>query len=171
MPLIRKDATPNGRPQEGERDQLATLSTGDADARWSAARALGASPEGVLALGRALTVEPDALVREAIFTSLARAATPESAAAVLPLLRSDDAELRTGALDALRAMPDAVRPQLGALLEDRDADVRLLACELVRGLPGPDAIHLLDALLEREGEANVCAAAVEGAGGVGDSSI
>jgi HEAT repeat protein len=171
MPLIRRDATPPRTSHESERGQLAALLAGDADTRWSAARALGASPEGVVALGRALTVEPDARVREAIFTSLARAGTAESAAAVIPLLRSDDAELRTGALDALRAMPHAVRTQLGALLEDRDADVRLLACELVRGLPGPDAVHLLDALLEREGEANVCAAAVEVVAEIGDPSI
>jgi HEAT repeat protein len=171
MPLIRKDATRPEPPRESELDRLAALTSGDAGARWRAARALGASPEGVLALGQALAVEPDARVREAIFTSLARAGTPESAAAMLPLLRSDDAELRTGALDALRAMPDAVRLQLGALLEDRDADVRLLACELVRGLPGPDAANLLGALLEREVEANVCAAAVEVAAEIGDPSI
>ena len=46
-------------------------------------------------------------MREAIFTGLARIATAESAAAVVPYLRSDDASLRTGAIDALRAMPKA----------------------------------------------------------------
>ena len=79
-----------------------------------------------------------------MFTSLARIGTAESAAAVLPLLRSDDANLRTGALDALRAMieRDADR-MLPALLADPDVDVRILSCELARGLPSAEANRLL----------------------------
>jgi HEAT repeat protein len=100
-------------------------------------------------------------VREAIFTGLARLASPESAAVVVPYLRSDDANLRTSAVDALRAMPAACRPHLPALLADSDADVRVLSCELARGLPDEEANRLLCDLLEREPEKNVCAAAVE----------
>ena len=81
---------------------------------------------------------------------------------MLPYLRSDDASLRTGALDALRAMPAAARAaHLPGLLADPDADVRLLSCELVRDLPEAEANRLLADLLERETEANVCAAAIE----------
>ena len=47
------------------------------------------------------------------------------------------------------------------LLADPDSDVRLLSCELVRGLPEGEANRLLCDLLERETEKNVCAAAVE----------
>ncbi len=112
-------------------------------------------------LGQALELERDAHVREAIFTGLARIATPESAQAVLPYLRSDDAILRTGALDALRMMPYVTRPHLEALLRDSDSDVRVLACELMRSQPASDAARMLSALLETEPEANVCAAAVE----------
>src|SRR5580658_810367 len=119
MPLIRKDAAPANPPPATAGDPIAALASTVADQRWSAARVLGASPEGVQALSRALLGETDPRVREAMFTSLARASTVESAAAVLPHLRSDDAEVRTGALDALRAMPDAVRPQLDDVLEDR----------------------------------------------------
>jgi HEAT repeat protein len=109
----------------------------------------------------ALPGETDARVREAILTGLARIATPESAAAVVPYLGSDDAGLRTGAIDALRAMPAACRPHLPRLLADPDADVRLLSCELTRDLPEGDANRLLCDLLESETEKNVCAAAVE----------
>jgi HEAT repeat protein len=79
----------------------------------------------------------------------------------LPYLSSDDASLRTGALDALRAMPDATAPHIQKLLGDVDADVRLLACELVRNQPSGDATRLLSAILATERQANVCAAAVE----------
>jgi HEAT repeat protein len=136
--------------------------------RRAAVRAIGGSPSDVEALGDLLRREDDPTVREAIFTSLARTASPESVAVALPYLRSDDATRRTEALDALRAMPGAVAPQMGALLQDPDPDVRLLACEIARDLPADEATALLSALLDRELEVNVCASAVEVLAEVGE---
>lgn len=79
--------------------------------------------------------------------------------------------MRTGALDALRAMPEATAPHLPGLLRDADADVRLLACELVRNQPSEAANQLLATLLAAEPEANVCAAAIEVLAEIGDSSV
>jgi hypothetical protein len=155
MPLVRKPSTP--APPAA----AASLTEGSSDQRWAAARSAADRPDGVALLSGALATESDPRVREAIFTSLARIATAESAAAVVPYLRSDDASLRTGAIDALRAMPGAAAPLLPALLADPDADVRLLSCELARGLPDDEANCLLCQLLEVESEKNVCAAAVE----------
>ena len=115
----------------------------------------------VPALARALASETSPRVRETILTGLAKIATLESADAVLPYLRSDDSIVRTGALDALRAMPGAVKPQLGALLRDADPDVRLLACEVVRNLESADAEEMLGGLLATEPDVNVCGAAIE----------
>ena len=47
------------------------------------------------------------------------------------------------------------------MLSDPDPDVRLLVCEIARGLETAQANRLLCDLLDREGEVNVCAAAVE----------
>jgi HEAT repeat protein len=124
-------------------------------------RAAAERPDGVALLAAALPQESDPSVREAIFTGLARAATAESVAAVIPYVRSDDASLRTAAIDALRAMPRATRPHVAGLLGDPDADVRVLSCELARGLPEGEANRLLGDLLMRETEKNVAAAAVE----------
>ena len=101
-------------------------------------------------------------MREAIFTSLARIATAESVAAVLPCLRSDDASLRTGAIDcAARDAAGAAAAHLPRLLADPDADVRLLSCELARGLPDDEATGCCAICSKSETEKNVCAAAVE----------
>lgn len=108
-----------------------------------------------------MSAEHEPRVREAILTSLARIGTPECAEAVLPSLRSDDSQLRTASLDALRAMPPATGVHLPRLLRDADADVRLLACDLVRSQPAAQAGSLLGEVLSHESEANVCAAAVE----------
>jgi hypothetical protein len=162
MPLIRKEPVGGAEPTRADLQQVtAALRGGTAPERWSAARSLGAQPHAGRILGDALVEERDARVREALFTSLARLASPESVEAVIPHLRSDDAGLRTGALDALRDMIAAVRPRLPELLTDTDPDVRVLCCELVRELPAADATGLLCAVLELEPEPNVCAAAID----------
>jgi HEAT repeat protein len=161
MPLIRRE-TPKATAKTVDAARLAAaLTKGTDDDRWAAARSAGEFPEGISILRDALSRETSPRVREAIFTSLARIRTSESAEAVLPYLGSDDASLRAGALDALRAMPTAIAPHLSRVLKDRDPDIRLLACELVRNQPAGDANRLLADLLATESEANVCAAAVE----------
>jgi len=137
MPLVRKPPSgPNSAAAAPDAAAvLAMLARGTDDERWTAARTAAALPGSVAALGEALAREKSPRVREALLTSLARIATPESVRTVLPLLRSDDALVRTGAYDALLAMKDVAWPHVAALLQDDDADVRVLACGLVRDMP------------------------------------
>lgn len=165
MPLIRKEFDKSGAGALSE--ALPSLASAAADERWAAARA-ARDPAAVRSLGEALVRERDRRVREAIFTALVRIATPESAGVLLPYLRVDDANVRTGALGALRTMPQAVRPHLLMLLADADADVRLLACDLVRDAGGAHGQRWLCAMIETEPRANVCAAAVEVLGEIAD---
>lgn len=158
MPLIRKPSAAPAAPPSAGVDKLLT---GTDDERWEAARSASSVPDSAPLLGRALAGERNPRVREAIFTSLALLATPAAIDVAIAHLRSDDAHARTEALDALRAMKAAPGPYLAALLNDADGDVRVLACEIARGLPGREASALLASLLEREADANVCAAAVE----------
>jgi HEAT repeat protein len=155
MPLVRK---PSGQPPPPP--PRASITSEVASERWSAARGMTSAAD-VPALGAALETERDASVREAILTSLTQIATPESASVLIPSVRSDDANLRRGALDALIAMPQAAAAHLPALLADADPDVRLLSCEIVRFLPPDEATMLLAALLQRDAVANVCIAAVD----------
>jgi HEAT repeat protein len=166
MPLIRKESD---KAAAGvSRQALPSLASASPDERWTAARA-ARDPAAISSLAEALAQERDTRVREAIFTALARIATPESAQVILPYLRVEDANARTGAMDALRAMRDACRPHLPALLADPDSDVRLLACDLVREVRGADGPRWLCALIETEPRATVCAAAVEALGEIADA--
>jgi HEAT repeat protein len=162
MPLIRKGANEAAPPPTPDAEHaLAALRSGSADERWAAVRSLVTHPASVAALSQALGEEKDDRVREAIFTGLAKINSAASVEAVLPYLRVDDATLRTGALDALKAMPGAVRARLESLLRDADPDVRILACDLARGAPPEDATRLLSSILGTDASANVCAAAVD----------
>ena len=146
------------------------LDSASPDERWAAVRRLAASPENTARLGERLAHEQDKRVREAIFTALAHIGTEEAVRFVLPYLRSEDAAVRTEAMGALCAMPNASLPQIPALLSDADPDIRLLTCEIVRQLPAATANELLCRLLDNEEQANVCAAAVEVLYEVGEPS-
>ena len=162
MPLIRKEANQPAASGGGASADIASLlAKGDRDQRWSAARVMADQPGGVAALAAALPDEQDARVREAILTGLIRHPGDASVIAILPLVRSDDASVRNSALDSLRAMPAALASRLGEALADPDPDVRLLICDLARVLPEADASRTLCGLLDRETEANVCAAAID----------
>ena len=168
MPLVRKPPSAAATPVPDSRTPAEIFAAGSDDERWTAARGAAESPDGISLLADALSKERIPRVREAIFTALAKIATPDSAAVALPFLRSDDAAERTAALDALRAMPAAAARHLSSLMNDSDPDVRLLACEIARLLPAGDASRALGELIEREMNGNVCAAAVEVLAETGD---
>lgn len=170
MPLIRKPTQPTEHLKPGAAEVLARLASADPEERWSAARTAAELPESTGALAAALPRESDPRVREAMFTSLARIGTRDSMAGLLPLLRCDDAALRTGALDVLRSSVIATHELLPQLLSDPDVDVRILSCELARGLASEEASRSLCELLIRETEINVCAAAVEVLAEVGNEA-
>ena len=168
MPLIRKP--PGAASTPAPLDPAAVLSSlvgGTDEERWSAARAAAQLPGGVAALGEALARETVPRVREAIFTALARSATPQSVEIVVPLLRSHDARARTEATDALVAMKSVAWPFIAVLLRDHDAAVRILACDLARNMPRETSVPLYCELLDSEQEPNVCAAAVDALAEIG----
>ncbi|MDO9412622.1 MAG: HEAT repeat domain-containing protein [Pseudolabrys sp.] len=163
MPLIKGGgkAAKDSPKDAGPAAHLAALKSTDADARWSAARALAGQASAVPALAEALTSETAPRVREAIMTALMRVGDEASVKAMLPCLRADDAGVRGAAIEALQSMPDAVAPFLQFLFGDSDSDVRLLATELARNMPEAEATRLLCALIENESHPNVCAAAID----------
>lgn len=140
---------------------LAQLGSADAERRRWAARDLAVHPQAAHALGDALARESDAGVRYALFTSLSTLADADSVDVLLPLLRSEDAGLRNGAIEALAEMPQAVAPRVQALLHDADADVRIFAVNLLADLRHPLVPDWLAQVLAEEAQVNVVAAAIE----------
>ena len=158
MPLVRGGKSPASR---GDPPHRAELDSPDAESRWTAARALSGDVDAVSALAAALGREQVPRVREAIMTALMRIGNKASVEAILPYLRSQDAGVRSDAIEALQALPEAIAPFMTPLLSDRDSDVRLLATELARNMEASEATRLLCGLIEREQHPNVCAAAID----------
>ncbi|HUQ52752.1 MAG TPA: HEAT repeat domain-containing protein [Gammaproteobacteria bacterium] len=173
MPLIRKP--PSEPPAAAARAPDAAagaraLQHGTDDERWSAARAAAELEIGVPTLVEALTRERVPAVREALFSALVSIASPQSVAAILPFLRSEDATVRTEASDAVLAVKDAAWPHVPALLRDENPDVRILACGFARDMPRQAAVSLYCDLLDADPEANVCAAVAEALAEIGDAA-
>ncbi len=128
--------------------------------RW-AARDLGSHPAAAAALGARLVVEADSSVRSALFSSLARLGGDDVVTAVLPLLRSEDPELRNGAIEVLSSLPDAVAPHIDALLRDGDSDVRIFTVNLLGDLHHARLVAWLEHVLLQDATVNVVGAALE----------
>lgn len=165
MPLVKGDNAPPPSDRKDADDGFAlhvsALTNPEADTRWKAARALGGRAEAVAALAKVLAAEQVPHVREAMMTALMRVGDSGSVTALLPYLRSQDARVRSSAIEALQALPETIPPFLMPLLQDADSDVRILTCELARNLPAEQATLFLCRLLEHEDHANVCAAAID----------
>ena len=146
---------------------LEQLSDPRAVARRWAARDLSVFPEAVNALLAHLPMETDDSVREVIFTSLLAIGGETVVVGLMPYLRSEDAFLRNGVVETLQGLPDAIATHIEGVLRDSDPDVRIFAVDILRELAHPDAPGWLEAVLEKETEVNVCAAAVDSLSEVG----
>jgi HEAT repeat protein len=160
MPLVKRGgaARPEAR-EEPLAGQEADQALRDPDATRRRAAALGWG-EGAdpAPLAKALAVERDPRVREALVTALIRLG---AAGEVVPFLRSADAGLRAAAVEVLQCLPEQAFPHLPRLLADPDPDVRILAAEAVRTQPAERATELLSHALEREAHPSACATAVD----------
>jgi HEAT repeat protein len=171
MPLIRSaEVAPDATAEtlELRRDRLAAK---DVDERRRAARALSGDPASASVLAARLACEPDPRVRDALFGSLIDIGGTQAAELVAPLIRSDDAGLRGGAVEALKRLESDAVAVLDALMSDPDTDVRILAIEITRAWPAELAMPRLRRVFEDEPHVNVCAAAVDVATEVGTEQL
>jgi HEAT repeat protein len=145
---------------------VAELWDADSRVRRTAARDLATLPAGApspaMALCDRLDVETSPSVRSVIMTRLILFGTPEVAERLTDHLRSDDAQLRNAAIEALQEMPQAVAPLLDRLLADDDSDVRIFAVNILAALRLDQAPERLAVVVRTDPHVNVCVAALDG---------
>lgn len=149
---------------------LAQLSAPQAELRRQAVVELSQSPTDWRALADMLADEPDVGVRERIFTVLGKVAGKEVAESLLPLLRSEDANLRNESIETLAGMPEAVGNLMDDLLRDEDSDVRIFAVNILASLQHTNVLTWLCQVAQEDDEVNVVNAALDVLNEVGDGS-
>jgi len=165
---LRKATEPQGlrriEPRDYARDSdglIEQLKDPDPSIRRWAARDLSAQPQACAALCQHLLHEKDGSVREVVFTTLGCIGGTPVVDGVLPLLRSEDANLRNSAIELLAGLPDAVGPRIDTLLADPDPDVRIFTVNLLGDLKHPNLVRWLAQVLHDDAHVNVVAAALE----------
>ena len=173
MGLVRKRSDSeeihnHERNQDRDFDGLVhQLASSDPEIRTWAARDLAEFKDSAKPLSRQLENETNPNVREAILTSLAVVGGDEAVQALIRCLRSDDAALRNGAIEAMENLPDSVAPVMSKLLTDPDSDVRIFAIDILESLRHPDVEKWLINVLQTENHVNVCAGAINLLGEIG----
>jgi HEAT repeat protein len=176
MAFIKKPAetrNPAGDERAAPRDfdgLIRELDDTDATARRWAARDLSVHPNASGALLNRLQRESEVSVREVIFTTLMRIGDRGAINGLVACLRSEDANLRNDAIEAMKALPIEVAPIMRGLLVDSDPDVRIFAINILESLRHPDVEAWLIEVIERESMVNVCGTAVDLLSEVGSSA-
>jgi HEAT repeat protein len=176
---LRKTSTPAGglrrvEPRDYDRNAhglIHQLQDPDGSTRRWAARDLAEFPEAAQALCTRLMEETDRSVREVICTTLTRIGGPATVEGLLPLLRSEDANLRNSAIEVLSSLPMAVGPRVESLLNDTDPDVRIFTVNLLGELKHPEVTSWLKQVLQHDTHVNVVAAAIEVLAEVGSPKV
>jgi len=171
MPLVRSASDVPDTKTETFELRRNQLTGNDVDERRRAARALSGNPAAAATLAARLECEPDHRVRDALFGSLVDIGGALAAELIASFIRSDDANLRGGAIEALKRLDHDAANVLDALMDDSDVDVRILAIEVTRAWPSELAGPRLVRVFEHETHVNVCAAAVDVATEVGTNEL
>lgn len=142
----------------------------DAALRRAAVNALFEAQDALDYLVPRLHVETDPAVREALVAALIRIGTLEVIDLFIAQLRGDEANRRNEAVHALQQMPRYSADRVCSLLADQDADMRIMAVDVIRLLTISDATIWLQELLETETNPNVVGVAVDRLTEIGEIS-
>ena len=152
------------------RDPAAQLLDASPQVRRRAAQSLAIDEQNRMLLVQRLADEDSPVVRSAILEGLVTLGSGAVVELLFPLLRSASSPLRAGVIEALQQLPDQVAPYIDRLLQDGDPEVRMSTISALESLHHPLVGHWLIAVLQRDPEVKVCAAAADLLGEVGDHS-
>ena len=170
MPLISSTPDETPWPSRMSRDEaLSQLIHGEAAERRQAALDLAGEDGATAALAVHLAAEDDPTVRQAVLSALVKSEASDAVDALIKLLGSEDAERRNEAVAALSKMVEPVAARMERLLANADPDIRIMAIDILRLLPHPDAPLWLRKMLATETHENVVGAAVDRLAEIGGS--
>ncbi|MBT80714.1 MAG: PBS lyase [Alteromonadaceae bacterium] len=136
--------------------------------RW-AARDLTNNLAARTALLEQIDIEHEPTVLEALFSAVEGMCDEEMAGALLEKLKSEDAQVRNGAIELLQSQPVLFAAHVNELLCDEDSDVRIFAVDVIGAIRHPDAATWLHNVVLNDNNINVVGTAVDKLSEIGDS--
>ena len=115
-----------------------------------------------------LRTDPSASQRQRILTTLVRSADANAARGLAQMLDAAPITLRNEVMDALRDMTGQVLPVAAQLLRSPDLNLRIYAVSILDENTDAATADLMALQLQRDDEENVCAAAAELLGRIGE---
>ena len=140
-----------------------------ADVRRWAARDLSNNLEARRALLDRIDVEHEPMVLEALFSAIEDMCDEEVAGEVLIKLKSEDAQVRNGAIELLQNKPVLFASHVNELLNDEDSDVRIFSVDVIGAIRHPDAALWLHDVVLNDKNINVVGTAIDKLSEIGNS--
>ena len=160
MGLLKKAEQKTSEAVEPQQVTASDLENSDPDIRRRAAQILRGN-DIIPALVSALEKEEKHAVRVAIFNAMREIGGVDVANALVPYLGSEDTEIRNAAVAVMKSLGKAMDEIMPDLLKHGDADIRIMAIDILQDLGHSAAPEWLGEVLKQDTHQNVVGAAID----------
>lgn len=146
------------------------LSSSDIEVRRWAIRDLGASDTADEVFIERLHKETDVTIIEALFSALDKMFSSKTASEMLDLLKSENVQVRNGAIELFQLNPVEFASQIDNIIDDSDPDVRIFCVDIIGAVAHKDATNWLHKIALTDTNINVVGTALDKLTEVGDGT-
>lgn len=149
---------------------VADLASSDSSVRRWAVRDLSSEENAHKVFLERLPAENDPAVIEALFSALEHNMTDADASQLIGMLKSEQVQLRNGAIELMQQNPDLFAHNVHKLMQDDDPDTRIFCVDIIGAVAHPDALNWLHHFALNDDNENVVGTALDKLAEVSDSS-
>lgn len=149
---------------------VSDLNSNDGDVRRWAIRDLSGQKVACDEFLRRLPFEDDPTVIEALFSALEQDMSGRYASQVLSLLKSENVQLRNGAIELMQQNPDVFAANVTLLMQDKDPDTRIFCVDIIGAVAHIEAVNWLHQFALNDDNENVVGTALDKLAEIADVS-
>lgn len=149
---------------------ISELSNSDRDVKRSAIRQLASHESSHSLFLERLLEEDDPVVIEALFSGLEQGISEDDIAKIILLLKSEQVQLRNGAIELLQQHPLLFAANVNRLMEDDDPDIRIFCVDIIGVVAHKEARNWLHHIVLNESNENVVGTALDKLAEIADES-
>jgi HEAT repeat protein len=114
--------------------------------------------------------ETESSVIEALFDALGHNLTQQDSMHVLAMLKSENVQLRNGAIELMQHSPDHFAANVDTLMREEDVDTRIFCVDIIGAVPHPKALDWLHQIALNDDNENVVGSALDKLAEISDQS-